>query len=67
MKTDKTTKILLALIALGLWFNAMAPLFHPTPVVRAADKVTCEGKLKASAYGTTTYPGGYDFEVTCKE
>ena len=32
MKTDRTTKILLAFIALGLWLNALAPLWHPRPV-----------------------------------
>ena len=30
--TDRTTKTLLALIALGLWANALIPLFRPMPV-----------------------------------
>jgi hypothetical protein len=67
MKTDRTTKLLLALIALGLWLNVVAPLFHQTRVVRAADKITCDGKLKASAFGATEFPGGYDVDVTCHE
>ena len=67
MKIDKTTKLLLALIALGLWLHVVAPLFHPARVVRASDKITCEGKLKASAFGATEFPGGYDVDVTCKQ
>ena len=27
--TDRTTKILLTIIALGLWVNVMMPLVHP--------------------------------------
>ena len=30
---DKTTKIILAAIALGLWLNAAVALFKPTPVL----------------------------------
>jgi hypothetical protein len=30
--TDKTTKLLLLVIALGLWANALIPLIHPKPV-----------------------------------
>ena len=30
---DKTTKIILAAIALGLWMNAGVELFKPTPVL----------------------------------
>jgi len=29
---DKTTKLLLALVALGLWINAAISLFRPQPV-----------------------------------
>jgi hypothetical protein len=67
MKPDKTTKMLLVLIALGLWFNALAPMFRSARVVRAAEKITCDGKLKASAFGATAFPGGYDVDVTCHE
>jgi hypothetical protein len=67
MRTDRTTKVLLALIAIGLWLNAMVPLFHPIRAVRASSKFTCGGKLKASAFGATQFPGGYDVDVTCEE
>ena len=30
---DKTTKIILAAVALGLWLNAGVALFKPTPVI----------------------------------
>jgi len=30
VKTDKTTKLLLALIAAGLWLNAASSLIRPT-------------------------------------
>ena len=33
---DRTTKIILAAIALGLWANVALPLLRPTPA-RAAD------------------------------
>lgn len=36
MKVDRTTKVLLLLIALGLWVNALAPMFRPVPVVAAS-------------------------------
>jgi hypothetical protein len=37
--TDKTTKVLLALIALGLWANVMKPLFRPV-LVTAQDSTS---------------------------
>jgi hypothetical protein len=68
MKTDRTTKLLLAIIALGLWLNAMAPVFRTQRIVRAADKLTCKGELKANAWGGTAATiGGYDVDVTCHE
>jgi hypothetical protein len=68
MKADRTTKVLLALIALGLWLNALAPMFRTPRVVRAADKLTCKGELKANAWGGTSATiGGYDVDVTCRE
>lgn len=67
MRTDKTTKMLLALIALGLLFNVIAPLFSSVRGVRAAGRVTCTGTLKASPFGATAFPGGYDVDVTCHE
>jgi hypothetical protein len=66
MRTDRTTKVLLALIAIGLWLNAVAPFF-PVRAVRASSKITCDGKLKTSAFGATAFPGGYDVDVTCQE
>jgi hypothetical protein len=35
MKSDRTTKVLLLLIALGLWVNVLAPMFRPAPVAAA--------------------------------
>ncbi len=68
MRTDRTTKLLLALIAVGLWLNAVALLFHPVRAVRASGKITCDGKLKANAWGGTEASiGGYDVDVTCQE
>lgn len=61
---DKTTKTLLALIALGLFANAITPFLRPTPV-KAVDSFACEGKLDASPLGTT-YPGGYSIKMDCK-
>lgn len=62
--TDRTTKILLALIALGLLANAITPLLRPAPVA-AADSFSCDGKLDASPFGVT-YPGGYSINIDCK-
>jgi hypothetical protein len=49
MKIDKTTKVLLALIALGLWLNVVAPLFHPVRVA-AEDKEKMEQDLHDIAH-----------------
>lgn len=68
MKPDKTTKVLLGLIALGLWLNAMVPLWHTARVVKASEKFTCDGKVKVNAWGATEPTiGGYDVSVTCHE
>lgn len=37
---DRTTKILLIVIALGLWANAMMPLFRPHPVAAQANTLS---------------------------
>jgi hypothetical protein len=67
MKIDSFTKLLLALIALGLFANALSPLLRPKPV-RAANSTTCKGTLKANAWGGTEASiGGYDVDVTCSE
>jgi hypothetical protein len=39
MKTEKSTKILLLAIALGLWANALGPLFRPTAVKAQNDDI----------------------------
>jgi hypothetical protein len=41
---DKTTKLLLALIALGLWANVLFPLLRPAPIA-AQDFSGMEGYL----------------------
>jgi hypothetical protein len=37
---DKTTKILLAAIAIGLWANVALPLFRPTAALAQSDELT---------------------------
>jgi hypothetical protein len=49
MKTDKTTKVILALIALGLWLNVVVPLFYPARVA-AEDKKQMEQDLHNIAH-----------------
>ena len=44
MKTDRTTKALLALIAIGLFLNVFVPFLQP-PVVNAQDTAGIEGHL----------------------
>jgi hypothetical protein len=66
MKTDRLMKLLLTLIALGLWANALAPLFRST-TVRASDSTHCTGTLKANAWGGEKATiGGYAVDVTCE-
>ena len=55
MKTDKTTKILLGLIALALFLNAIVPLIQPA-VVRAQDISTIETYLGAIYNGLCLNP-----------
>ena len=54
--TDQTTKILLALIALGLWANLAIPLLRP--IVAAANKadelVDIANELSAISHSTCT-------------
>jgi hypothetical protein len=38
---DRTTKIILAFIAAGLWMNALVPVFNPKPVA-AQDPATLQ-------------------------
>jgi hypothetical protein len=48
LKIDKTTKLLLLAIALGLWINGLAPLFRPAPV--AAQESEALKQLKDIAH-----------------
>ena len=50
MKTDKTTKILLGLIALALFLNAIVPLIQPA-VVHAQNLSRIERLLGSIANG----------------
>jgi len=61
---DRTTKMILVAIAIGLFANAITPLLRPAHVA-AADSFSCEGKLDASPSGVT-YPGGYSIKMDCK-
>ncbi len=65
---DKTTKVLLVFIGMGLWLNALLPVLRPAHMVKASSSYSCSGKLKASAFGATeAMVGGYDVDVTCSE
>jgi hypothetical protein len=62
---DRTTKMILILAVLGLWLNAIAPLFHPKSVA-AQNPFTCTGEIKVNAWGaTTTSIGGYNVKLDC--
>lgn len=56
MKIDRTTKLLLAFIALGLWLNAIAPLWHPAKV--AADEAQVEHDIHKIADAMDTISNG---------
>ena len=64
---DKTTKIALVLLALGLWFNALAPLVRPRKV-SAGSPSKCTGEIRVKELGATTAgEGGYDVTLNCSE
>ncbi len=64
---DRTTKILLTVIALGLFANVVTPLLHPR-TVEAESGLTCNGELKAHAWGGTEASiGGYSLKLTCEK
>jgi hypothetical protein len=44
MRIDRSTKLLLGAIALGLWANALAPFFRPAPV-HAQDASSIQSSL----------------------
>jgi hypothetical protein len=63
---DRSTKIILLLIAIGLWINALIPLFRPR-VVSAQKSFACKGELKANAWGgTAANIGGYTVKMDCE-
>lgn len=63
---DKTTKIILAMIALGLLLNAFTPLMRPRSV-RADGPLNCSGEINVSPFGATTpTTGGYEVSLNCK-
>jgi hypothetical protein len=56
MKPDKTTKILLAFIASGLWLNVIAPMFRPAKV--AADTTQIEHDIHSIEHDLHTIYSG---------
>lgn len=65
MKLDRTTKLLLLLIALGLWLNALTPLFYPV-TARAETDSHCTGSITTNSLGgTQPTVGDYAVDVTC--
>jgi hypothetical protein len=64
---DRATKVLLTVIAIGLFANVVAPLLYPRPVA-AESNLTCTGELKANAWGGTEPSiGGYSMKLTCEK
>jgi hypothetical protein len=64
--TDRTTKLLLLLIALAIFANTVVSLTRPVRA-RAADSFSCDGTLKANAYGGTQATiGGYKVDIDCR-
>jgi len=68
MTTDRTTKLLLALIAAGLFLNASIQLWTPASVqAQLSVPPTCTGELKANAWGGIKETiGGYDITLKCR-
>jgi hypothetical protein len=65
---DRTTKLILGVIAVGLWVNAILPMFRPTRTLKASTSFKCSGQLKAKEFGATVANGGgYYVDVTCAE
>ena len=62
MNVDKYMKFIFTLIALSLVILTMNAI---TTKTHAGDSFSCKGKLKASPYGTTEYPGYYTVDVRC--
>jgi len=59
---DKTTKLIVALIAAGLWLNAAAVMFHSSPAAAEGDalsRMTLQSMardISSIASGTCTNP-----------
>jgi hypothetical protein len=63
---DRTTKLLLLLIALAIFANTVVSLIRPVGA-RAADPFTCDGTFKVNAFGATQPTvGGYKAELNCR-
>jgi hypothetical protein len=65
---DTTTKVILAMIALGLFANAVAPLLHPVPVsAQRSSSFSCSGKINVNAWGSDKPTiGGYNVNLDCQ-
>jgi hypothetical protein len=71
MKTDKTTKALLALIAIALFTIAFDPWLRPQSVgAQAQTPFQCTGDLKGSFQNPLDTkgqpPNGYSVQITCR-
>ena len=63
---DRTAKIILSVLALGLYANAIVPLLRPI-TASAQRSFKCEGELKANAWGgIEATVGGYKVAVDCR-
>jgi hypothetical protein len=64
MKSDVSTKILLAVIAVALWTMILGSWLRPEPVAAQAP-TTCTGNLEGDgAHGSPQH--GYALKFTCK-
>lgn len=64
--TDRTVKLLLLAIALGLWANIAVSLIRPV-AASAQSEISCDGTLKANAFGGIEPSiGGYKISMKCE-
>ena len=64
---DRTTKLLLLLVVVGLWTNVLVSLFRSPPTVKASESVHCKGTLTANAYRATEATiGSYHVDLNCR-
>jgi hypothetical protein len=67
MKVDRTTKGLLLIIALALWFIALAPMFRPVPVAAAhSDFDDLATDVKAIAHDVHSLYNGTCLNKMCE-